>query len=545
MKKGDIVSGVIGNTTFPAKGHIYVDGEKVSVKGVLPGQKIEARIVRTRKDRAEAVLLRVIEKSSEETQQPPCPHFGLCGGCTLQTLSYEAQLRLKERHVRELLEPVICAKDAVWEPIVASPEIWGYRNKMEFSFGDEYRDGPLALGLHKKGSFYDIVTTSECQIVDADFRAILTATLLYAKEAGLSYYHKMRHEGYLRHLLVRKAKKTGEILVALVTTGSETPDLSAWVQSLRGLCLQGTLVGVLHTQNNAVGDVIRNDHTTVLYGKDFFTEHLLGLSFTISPFSFFQTNSSGAEALYSVVREMVGDKKDRIVFDLYSGTGTIAQLLALVAGQVVGVELVPEAVEAAKENAVLNGLQNCRFLAGDVLKVLDEISERPDFIVLDPPRDGIHPKALKKILDYGVEKMIYISCKPTSLARDLQVMQEQGYCVERIRCVDMFAWNCNVETVILLSKLNTKQHIEVELNLDELDLTSAESKATYEEIKAYVLEHTGLKVSHLYIAQVKQKYGIIERENYNKPKSESSKQPKCPPEKEAAITEALKFFRMI
>lgn len=249
--------------------------------------------------------------------------------------------------------------------------------------------------------------------------------------------------------------------------------------------------------------------------------------------------------LYSTVRDYIGDINDMTVFDLFSGTGTIAQVLAPVAKQVIGVEIIEEAVEAAKENAAHNGLSNCKFIAGDVFKVLDEIEEKPDVIVLDPPRDGIHPKALPKILDYGVDKIVYISCKVTSLARDLEMIQARGYEVVKSVAVDQFCQTVHVETICLLSKLNTKQHIEVEVKMDELDITAAESKATYEEIKTYVLEHTGLKVSHLYIAQVKQKYGIIERENYNKPKSENARQPKCTPEKEAAIIDALRYFQMI
>lgn len=239
------------------------------------------------------------------------------------------------------------------------------------------------------------------------------------------------------------------------------------------------------------------------------------------------------------------DGREKVVFDLYSGTGTIAQMMAAAAGKVIGVEIVEEAVESARENAKLNGLDNCEFIAGDVLKVLDEIEVRPDIIILDPPRDGVHPKALRKIIDYGVDRLIYISCKPTSLVRDLEVFLENGYEVEKAAAVDQFPWTGNVETVCLLSKLHSDQHIEVELQMDELDLTAAESKATYEEIKNYVLEHSGLKVSSLYIAQVKEKCGIIERVNYNLPKSENSRQPKCPPEKEAAIREALGYFHMI
>ena len=290
---------------------------------------------------------------------------------------------------------------------------------------------------------------------------------------------------------------------------------------------------------------MQSDETRVLYGQEYVYEELLGLKFKISVFSFFQTNSLGAEVLYSKAREYIGDTKDKLIFDLYSGTGTIAQILAPVAKKVVGVEIIEEAVEAAKVNASLNNLDNCEFIAGDVLKVIDDLQDKPDLIVLDPPRDGINPKALQKIIDFGVDRMVYISCKPTSLARDLEMLQEQGYKVVKAAAIDQFPNTNHVETVCLLSKLNAKQHIEVDIHMDELDLTDAEKKATYSEIKEYVLEHTGLKVSSLYIAQVKQKCGIIERENYNKPKSDDAKQPQCPPDKEKAIKEALKHFGMI
>ena len=470
-------------------------------------------------------------------------------------MSYEDQLAMKAGQVKKLLDDALVEAGQVNEAgeadypflgIKGSPKEFAYRNKMEFSFGDEYKDGPLSLGLHKKGSTYDVLTACDCKIVHEDFTKILTCVLAYFKERNASYYHKISHEGYLRHLLVRRAENTGEILVNLVTTSQEEWDLMPLVQEVLGLPLEGKVVGFLHIINDSLADVVKSDETKVLYGQDYFYEELLGLKFKITPFSFFQTNSLGAEVLYSTVREFVGETKDRTIFDLYSGTGTIAQILAPVAKEVIGVEIVEEAVTAAKENAEANGLTNCSFLAGDVLKVIDEIEEKPDFIVLDPPREGIHPKALPKIVDlYRCEKMLYISCKPTSLARDLVEFAKYGYRVEKVCCVDMFPGTVHVETVCLLSKLKSANHIEVELNMDELDLTDAEKKATYEEIKAYVLENTGLKVSHLYIAQVKQKYGIIERENYNKPKSENSRQPQCPPEKEAAITDALKHFGMI
>jgi 23S rRNA (uracil-5-)-methyltransferase RumA len=318
--------------------------------------------------------------------------------------------------------------------------------------------------MHKRGSFYDLVTVDHCQIVDADIRQILVATLSYFAERNIPYFHRITHVGYLRHLLVRKAVKTGEILVDLVTTtqtGFSAADgitlLNGWKETLLGLKLEGTFAGILHTSNDSVADVIKNEGTEILYGKDFFYEELLGLRFRISPFSFFQTNSLGAEVLYQTARDFILDGDEnalggKVVYDLYSGTGTIAQIMAPVCKEVVGVEIVEEAVEAAKENASLNGLSNCRFLAGDVLKVLDEIPEQPDYIILDPPRDGIHPKALERIIAYGVPRMVYISCKPTSLARDLEVLQARGYRVEKAACVDMFPGTYHVETVVLLSQ---------------------------------------------------------------------------------------------
>ena len=449
MKKGQIYEGVVEYVAFPNKGVLKVEDEKVVVKHTIAGQKVSFSISKKRKGKCEGRLLEVLEKSPVEIESP-CPHYGICGGCEFQTLPYEEQLKMKEAQVRALLEPV--CPEIPFEGIVPSPVHSEYRNKMEFSFGDAYKGGPLSLGMHKRGSFYDIVGVDQCKIVDEDFRAVLTTTLEHFREAGVPFFQKMRHEGYLRHLLVRKAVKTQQILVDLVTSTQMEVDLQPWVDKLLALPLEGSFAGILHTKNDSLADVVQDQGTDILYGQDFFYEELLGLRFKISPFSFFQTNSLGAEVLYSKAREYIGDTKDQVVFDLYSGTGTIAQILAPVAKKVVGVEIIEEAVEAAKVNAGLNGLTNCEFLAGDVLKVLDTIEEKPDFIVLDPPRDGIHPKALDKIIDYGVDRMIYISCKPTSLARDLVVLQERGYQVDRCCCVDMFPNTGNVETVAILSK---------------------------------------------------------------------------------------------
>ena len=558
MKKGFRGTGTVERVDFPNKGiAVTDDGDRVIVKNTIPGQKVEFVVNKVKHQRAEGRLMEVIEKSPLETEEP-CPHFGMCGGCTYQTVPYEKQLDMKLTQVKKLISDAIgTEKEAGYEfiGIHGSPKKSEYRNKMEFSFGDEYKDGPLALGMHKRGSFYDLVTVSDCQIVDKDFRTILKATLDYFSKNNIPYFHRATHKGYLRHLLVRKATKTGEIIVDLVTSTqtegfNEEELLAGFRYELLTRHYDGRFKGVLHTKNDSVADVVKNEGTEVLYGDSYFYEELLGLKFKITPFSFFQTNSLGAEVLYETAREFIlGDDKDSLngktVYDLYSGTGTIAQLMAPVCKEVVGVEIVEEAVCAAKENAALNGLDNCKFIAGDVLKVLDEIEEKPDYIILDPPRDGIHPKAIGKIIEYGVENMVYISCKPTSLARDLQIFMARGYRVEKICCVDMFPNTYHVETVVLLSQQKPDDTIEIDLDLDELDATSAELKATYQEIKDYVLKEFGLKVSSLYISQVKRKCGIEVGENYNLPKSENARVPQCPKEKEDAIKAALKYFAMI
>lgn len=466
MKKGQIYEGTVEKYEFPNKGIVIYREEdtetKVAVKGTLPGQTVKFILSKKRAGKCEGRLLEVTKLSEYEDRTPFCPRYMECGGCSYQKVSYDNQLALKGDMVKAIMDGVI-EGEYVYEGILGSPYEWAYRNKMEFSFGDEYKDGPLSLGLHKKGSFHDIITTDECRIVNADYNNILNAVLDFFKELGFPFYHKMSHTGYLRHLVVRRAVKTGEILVNVVTTGSfdELPECRKYredgiyedlKEKLFSLDLYGSIEGILHTINDSPADVVQSDRTEVIYGRDYITEKLLGLEFKISTFSFFQTNTLGAEVLYTKAREFVGDTKDKVVFDLYSGTGTIAQIIAPVADKVIGVEIVEEAVEAAKENAKLNGLENCDFIAGDVLKVIDDITDKPDIIILDPPRDGINPKALKKIIDYGVDKIVYISCKPTSLARDIEVLQEEGYKVEKVCAVDMFPQTVHVETVVLMSR---------------------------------------------------------------------------------------------
>ena len=493
MKKGTTVKGKIEYTEFPNKGIMKVmpeDGEenketeRVIVKGTIPGQTVNAVINKGRKGKFEARLLKVLEKSELETQLPFCPHFDLCGGCFYQTLEYEAQLELKAEQVKKLIDTAVGLYENkaenessyIWEKPVASPKRTEYRNKMEFTFGNEYKDGPLVIGLHKKGSFYDIVPVHECGLMNSDMRNVLKATEEWARESGLGFYHKMTKQGYFRHLLVRRSAKSGSLLIDLVTCHTAEKDggkmteaenrevLDGLVKVLLNLECKSRIAGILHTRNDSVADAIIDQGTEILYGQGFFTEELLGLNFKITPFSFFQTNSLGAEKLYEKAREYVSlalsdksdgpedSKKAGVLYDLYSGTGTIGQLMSAAADKVYGIEIVEEAVTAANENAVLNGLDNCKFIAGDVFKKLDELEEKPDIIILDPPREGIVAKSLIKILSYGVKNMVYISCKPTSLANDLAMIQEAGYMVVKACCVDMFPYTTNVETVVWIRK---------------------------------------------------------------------------------------------
>ena len=559
MKKGQVLEGTIEKVEFPNKGVVTVaeEGKSVIVKNGIPGQKVKFCVNKFKRGNAEGRLLEVLEKSPLETRKPVCSIFPACGGCMYQTMSYEAQMEMKAEQVKNILDEAVDG-EYLFEGVKASPKEFAYRNKMEFSFGDEYKDGPLTLGLHKKGSTYDVLTASDCKLVHDDMTKILNCVLEYFKERNVSYYKKMQHTGYLRHLLLRRGDRTGEILVNLVTTTQEEHDMSPLKEALLNLELEGKIVGFLHILNDSLSDVVQSDETRIIYGQDYFYEKLLNLEFKITPFSFFQPNSRGAEVLYSTVRDYIGDINDMTVFDLFSGTGTIAQVLAPVAKQVIGVEIIEEAVEAAKENAAHNGLSNCKFIAGDVFKVLDEIEEKPDVIVLDPPRDGIHPKALPKILDYGVDKIVYISCKVTSLARDLEMIQARGYEVVKSVAVDQFCQTVHVETVVLLSHKKPDGHINVKVEfgkgegkvpLDNIAKRAEgykpKERVTYKMIKEYIEAKYGFKVHTAYIAEVKRDLGLP---MYDAPNAvEELKQPRKHPtaEKVEAIKDALKHFEVI
>ena len=558
MKKKDEIILEIADVNFPNKAYGYYEGEKVIVKNAVPGQKVQAQVFKKRGSGVEARLQEVIERSPMERETGMCSHYALCGGCTYQTMRHEEELRLKERQVKRLLENAgICVQS--WEGIVPAPSETGYRNKCEFSFGDEEKDGDLALGMRKRMSYYEVVTLKDCNIVDADYLRIIEGTLQFFQERKVPFYHKARHDGSLRHLVVRKGAATGEILINLVTSSEVPFSVEEFKDMLLGLELDGSVCGILHSVNDGLADVVKSDEMRLLYGRDFFMEKLFDLEFKVSVYSFFQTNSAGAEKLYSIVKEFAGDVADKTVFDLYCGTGTIGQIMAEAGSKkVIGIELIEEAVVAANENAKRNHLENCTFLAGDVLKMVDELKERPDLIIVDPPRDGIHPKAIGKIIAFGAPEIVYVSCKPTSLARDLEIFQQEGYLVERVKLMDMFPRTVHVETVVLLShkKADSYIHIDVEFGEGEgkipvdsiakrAEAYKPKEKVTYKMIKEYIEAKYGFKVHTAYIAEVKRNLGLP---MYDAPNAvEELKQPrKHPtPEKVEAIKDALRYFAVI
>ncbi|MDB3352150.1 23S rRNA (uracil(1939)-C(5))-methyltransferase RlmD [Clostridioides difficile] len=543
MKKKDVIEFEVDKMEFGGTSLSQVGDRVIHMKGGISGQKVRAGVKKVRSKKAEVKMIELLENSPLETEET-CKHFRECGGCTLLSVPYEKQLEIKEKQVMDLfLKQDLFGFQFLG--IEGSPENKYYRNKMEYTFGDEVKNGPLTLGLHKKGKHIDIQTVEECMLVDEDFSKILVSSVEFFNEKKLPYYRTMNHKGYLRHLVVRKGIHTNEIMVNIVTSSQEDFDMYEFKDMLLGIDLKAELVGVLHTINDGLADAVQCDELRVLYGRDYIQEEILGLKFKISPFSFFQTNTKGAEVLYSIARDFIGDYNDKVVFDLYSGTGSIGQVMAGAAKKVYGIEIVEEAVVAANENAKLNGLTNCEFIAGDVAKVVKDLKDKPDLIIVDPPRPGIHKDAIRDICGFGAKEIVYISCNPKSLVVDLVDFKGYGYEIKMVKCMDMFPNTPHCETVALLSKLDVDKHIDVEIKLDELDLTSAESKATYAQIKEYVLEKFGLKVSTLYIAQIKKKCGIELREHYNKSKKDNQAIPQCTPEKEEAIMDALRHFKMI
>ncbi|MEG1002782.1 MAG: 23S rRNA (uracil(1939)-C(5))-methyltransferase RlmD [Clostridium sp.] len=450
MRRGNEITVKIERTEFPSVGISSFDGKKIYVKNAFPGETVKGRVKKKRTDYADLKLIEVLEKAPYEIEAK-CPHFGICGGCSSQHLTYEKQLEFLGDEVLELFKDADVTTGE-YEGVVGSIDQFGYRNKMEFTFGDEHKGGELCLGMHMRNQSFGIVTVNKCMLVDEDFRKVIDATVDYFRGKDLPYYRVMKREGYLRHLVIRKAKNTGELLVNLVTTTQIDFDLTEWENIIKGLDFEGDLVSILHTENDSLSDAVIPEKVNVLFGKDHIMEELLGLKFKISPFSFFQTNTKGAGELYSIVREFMGNSDNKVVFDLYCGTGTIGQIVAPKAKKVIGLELIEEAVEAAKENAKLNGLDNCTFIAGDVAETIKEVKDKPDIIILDPPRSGVSPKALDYVVKFNAKEIVYVSCNPKTLVENLKDLMAHGYKIERTRIKDMFPNTPHGEVVVKLTK---------------------------------------------------------------------------------------------
>ena len=451
MRKRKEYEFYIEDIEFPAQGIAFHEGEKVSIKSTLPGQKVIARVSKKKQVGFEAKLVKILEDVDYKIQ-PQCKITDLCGGCSHQFLSYEKQLELKKQQVLRLFEEAEI-KDFEFLGIEKSPEVFEYRNKMEFTFGDFHKDGELTLGMHTKGRSFSIVTVDDCRIVDVDFREILKLVLNYFKELKLPHYKVMEHTGYLRNLVIRKAKNTGEILVNIVTTTQVDFDFSEITNMLKELKYDGNITGIIHTFNDSLSDTVLADKVEILYGREYIIEELLDLKFKINPFAFFQTNTKGAEKLYSLVRDFLGESESKVVFDLYCGTGTIGQIVAPKAKKVLGIELIEEAVAAANENASINRLDNCEFIAGDIAKVIKEVKYKPDSIILDPPRAGVHPTALDYVIKFDAMHIVYVSCNPKSLVVDLKEMMSRGYKVQKVVLMDMFPHTPHIETIVDIVKI--------------------------------------------------------------------------------------------
>ena len=537
LEKNRIYRAHIDGYSSEGLGIARIDGQVVFVHGAVRGETCDVLVMKVLKNAAFGKIAALAEPSPAR-RQPDCPYYGRCGGCDFRHMSYEEELWAKRARVQDALTRIGGAEVTV-EEILGAEQPLHYRNKSIYPISPAGE-----VGFYRARS-HQVVHVEHCLIQKPEADALAQAVRDYIARFQVEPYNEATGRGLLRHLYVRTSCR-GESLACLLVNGSRLPHEQELVAMLRaaapGVC------GVVLGENTRRGNAILGDRYRTLWGRDYLTDTLCGLELRLSVPSFYQVNHDQAQRLYEKALEYAGLTGRELAVDLYCGAGTITQVLARRARHVIGGEIVPEAIRDAEDSARRNGVGNVEFLCGDASRLAAELRQRglrPDVICVDPPRKGLAPDVVEAAASMEPERIVYVSCDPATLARDVARFAPLGYRPVRACAVDLFPGTAHVETVCLLSKLQSKEHIEIEVKMDELDLTSAESKATYEEIKAYVLEHTGLKVSHLYIAQVKQKYGIIERENYNKPKSENAKQPQCPPEKEKAIKEALRHFGMI
>ena len=536
-REGQLCRLVVDGYASDGAGVARLDGMVVFVQGGIRGEACDVRLTHVGRSALWGRVEEVVNPSPARIF-PRCLHYTKCGGCQFRHMNYAEELEAKRIRVEDALRRLGGA-DIHVSAILGAEQVDRYRNKAQFPVAK----GPR-IGFYRPRS-HDVIDVDDCLLQGEAAARLRGAVKEWMAEYSIPAYNERTFTGLVRHVYVR-TNRAGRSLCCLLVNGRGVPREAELVRALRRAepNLAGIVLGVNEKHNN----VILGDSYRALWGEDFLSDTLCGLTFRLSVPSFYQVNPAQTEVLYGKALEFAGLTGTETVLDLYCGIGTISLVMARKAGMVWGAEVVPQAVDDAIANAQRNHIENARFLcadAGEAARYLEGEGVRPDVVCVDPPRKGLAEDVVDTIADMGPERVVYVSCDPGTLGRDVKRFAGRGYTLKKAVAMDMFPRTAHVETVCLLSKLQSKEHIEIEVKMDELDLTSAESKATYEEIKAYVLEHTGLKVSHLYIAQVKQKHGIIERENYNKPKSDDARQPQCPPEKEKAITEALKHFGMI
>lgn len=540
LTKNQIYETVITDYTTEGQGVAHIEGCAVFVPNAVAGERVKVRVTLVRKTWAAGKITEILEKSPHRVHRA-CPVAKLCGGCTFWHMDYEEECRLKAERVKNCLNR-IGGENLEEVPILAAPTCEGYRNKAQYPVA--WEKGRAYAGFFKEGT-HEVVQMDRCRILPQETDLVKAIVMDYVNKNKVSVYDEATHRGLLRHIYVRRGAVSGQILVCLVVNGDGLPKLPALIEALKAVPGFTTLVLSVNTRK---GNAVLGDKFVTLYGPGYIEDTLCGLNFRLSARSFYQVNHAQAQRLYETAIAMAGITKNDLVLDLYCGVGTITLAMASAAGKVMGVEVVPQAIEDARDNARRNGIENAEFFCADAGAAALELEQkgiRPDIITVDPPRKGLNSDAIEAVDRMNPKRLVYISCDPATLARDTALLKERGFRLEKAIAADLFPRCSHVETVCLLSKLNTKQHIEVEIKTDELDLTAAESKATYDEIKGYVLEKHELKVSSLYISQVKRKCGLDVGQNYNLSKKEDAKVPQCPPEKEAAIMEALKYFQMI
>lgn len=543
FRKNDLVTLEIEDCGIDGEGIGKADGFTVFVKDAVIGDTVTAKIIKAKKNYGYGRLMEVL-KPSPYRVKPKCEFARQCGGCQLQALSYDQQLVFKTNKVKGHLERIGGFTDIPMEPIIGMDELFHYRNKAQFPVGRN-KEGKIVTGFYA-GRTHNIIENRDCALGVAENKEVLDRVIAHMEKYGIEPYNEATGKGLVRHVLIRYGYFTKEVMVCLILNGNKIPKEELLVKSL---CEIPGMTSITINVNKKRSNVILGEEICLLWGQEYITDRIGDISYQISPLSFYQVNPMQTQKLYAKALEYADLHGEETVWDLYCGIGTISLFLAQKAKFVRGVEIVPAAIENAKENAKLNGLENTEFFVGKAEEVLPREYKKngvyADVIVVDPPRKGCDETLLETMVEMNPERIVYVSCDSATLARDLKYLCERGYELRKVCPVDQFGMTVHVETVVLLSQQKPDDTIEIDLDLDELDATSAELKATYQEIKDYVLKEFGLKVSNLYISQVKRKCGIEVGENYNLPKSENARVPQCPKEKEDAIKAALKYFAMI